>query len=168
MLKSYHPEFLTATILNWKHLLNDEFKQVLINTMRWLVTQKRCRIYGFVIMPNHIHLLWKIEDGFDRANVQGAFLSFSAHEFKKKLGKLQLQEYKVDLVDRAFQFWQRDCVVKECWGEMFLEQKLEYIHNNPLQPHWNLADLPEKYFWSSASFYENGDSSFDFVTHYKE
>lgn len=168
MLKSYHPEFFTATILNWQHLLSDEFKQILLNAMRWLVNEKRCIIYDFVIMPNHIHLLWKIADGFDRANVQGALLSFTAHEFKKKLDDVTLKDYQVNLADRVFQFWQRDCVVKECWGEVFLKQKLNYIHRNPLQPHWDLAELPENYYWSSSSFYENGESSFDFITHYKE
>jgi REP element-mobilizing transposase RayT len=170
MIKSYHPEFLTATILNWQHLLDDEFKQIVINAMRWLVNQKRCRIYGFVIMPNHIHLLWKIADGFDRANVRGALLSFTAHEFKMRLATnpIRLKVYQVNLVDRTYQFWQRDCAVKECWSEMFFEQKLDYILNNPLQPHWNLADLPERYFWSSASFYIDGKNSFDFITHYKE
>ncbi|MDQ8005627.1 MAG: transposase [Pedobacter sp.] len=170
MLKSYHPEFLTATILNWQHLLSDDFKHIIIDAMKWLVTQKRCTIYGFVIMPNHIHLLWKIEDGFDRANVQGALLSYTAHEFKKRINEdnAQLTNYQVNLVDRTFQFWQRDCMVKECWGEEFLKQKLDYIHHNPLQAHWNLASLSEDYYWSSASFYENGESPFDFITHYKE
>lgn len=168
MINSYHPEFLTATILNWQHLLSDGFKQIVVNAMRWLVDEKRYRIYGFVIMPNHIHLLWKIADGFDRANVQGALLSFTAHEFKKRVDNMQLKNYQVNLADRLFQFWQRDCLVKECWREEFLVQKLEYIHRNPLQPHWSLADLPENYYWSSASFYEHGESSFDFITHYKE
>ncbi|MDQ8005626.1 MAG: hypothetical protein REI64_12555 [Pedobacter sp.] len=44
MLKSYHPEFLTATILNWQHLLSDDFKHIIIDAMKWLVTQKRCTI----------------------------------------------------------------------------------------------------------------------------
>ena len=35
----------------------------------------------------------------------------------------------------------------------FLEQKLTYIHNNPVQLHWQLADTPEEYPWSSARFY---------------
>ncbi|MNK24600.1 Transposase IS200 like protein [compost metagenome] len=170
MLKSYHPEFLTATILNWQHLLSADFKKIIVNTLSWLVKQRRCKIYGFVIMPNHIHLLWKIEDGFDRANVQGALLSFTAHEFKKCLrgNEMLLENYQVNLIDRSFQFWQRDCVVKECWGEEFLKQKLDYIHNNPLQVHWNLSDFPENYYWSSASFYESGESPFEFITYYKE
>ncbi|MES2446059.1 MAG: transposase [Bacteroidota bacterium] len=169
-MKTYHPEFLTATILNWQHLLVEEFKQIIIDAMRWLVQEKRCKIYGFVIMPNHIHLLWKIEDGFERIDVQGALLSFTAHEFKRKLknNALELAKFKVNLIDRSCQFWQRDCVVKECWGEQFFEQKLDYTHNNPVQSHWNLSDTPENYYWSSASFYETGVSPFEFLTHYKD
>lgn len=169
MINSYHPEFLTATILNWQHLLNDNFKQIIINAMSWLVKEGKCKIYAFVIMPNHIHLLWKIEDGFDRANVQGALLSFTAHEFKKKLTSdyERLKKYQVNLVDRKFQFWQRDCRIKECWSEEFFKQKLNYIHGNPLQPHWNLADFPEDYYWSSALFYETGESPFEFLAYYR-
>jgi len=169
-MKTYYPEFLTATILNWQHLLVDEFKQVVIDSMKWLVREKRCRIYGFVIMPNHIHLLWQICDGYDRFEVQGALLSFTSHEFKKRLKSdaLKLAKYKVNLIDRGYQFWQRDCVVKECWGEQFFEQKLDYTHNNPVQPHWALSNSPEDYYWSSASFYEKGVSPFEFLTHYKD
>lgn len=172
MITSYHSEFLTATILDWQHLLNDEFKRIIINAMSWLVKENRCKIYGFVIMPNHIHLLWQIENGYERVNVQGALLSFTAHEFKKKLmnrgEKFLLEKHLVNLIDRQFQFWQRDCLVKECWGEDFFEQKLDYIHNNPLQPHWSLSETPEDYYWSSASYYEKGESPFDFITHYKD
>ncbi|MFN8317773.1 MAG: hypothetical protein U0T32_15090 [Chitinophagales bacterium] len=39
-------------------------------------------------------------------------------------------------------------------------QKLEYIHNNPLAEHWQLATLPEEYYYSSAGFYERNSSPF--------
>lgn len=81
-----HPEFLTATILKWQHLLKDDkCKQIIIDSLQWLTKQNRCKIYAFVIMPNHIHLLWKIADGFERTEVQGAFFSYTAHQFKKYL-----------------------------------------------------------------------------------
>lgn len=171
MIKSYHVEFLTATILDWKHLLNDDFKRLILDCMEWLVANNRCVIYGFVIMPNHIHLIWKISDGFGRSQVQGALLSYTAHVFKKELcvGKSKtLAAHRVNLSDRAFQFWQKDCMVKECWNEWFLEEKLEYIHQNPLQEHWLLATLPEDYYWSSASFYIRNENHFKFLTHYKD
>lgn len=72
--------------------------------MKWLVENKRCKIYAFVIMPNHIHLLWKIADEFERKEVQGALFSFTGHIFKKSLEKSLLNHYLVNDTDREYQF----------------------------------------------------------------
>ncbi len=88
MHQNYHTEFLTGTIYNWEHLLkSDDYKQIVLECFHWLVNNKKCTINAFVIMPNHFHLLWKISDGFERKDVQGALFSFTAHEFKKYLKK---------------------------------------------------------------------------------
>ena len=167
---TYHTEFLTATILNWQHLLKDDnCKQIIIDSLEWLVKENKGEINAFVIMPNHIHLLWKIADGFERENVQGAFFSFTAHCFKKYLkrnNKDDLQNYYVNNADRTYQFWEREPMIKECWTKPFFKQKINYIHFNPCQPHWNLSELPEDYKWSSAAFYEKNDNSFSWLTHF--
>ncbi|MDB5264289.1 MAG: hypothetical protein JWQ14_3572, partial [Adhaeribacter sp.] len=49
-----------------------------------------------------------------------------------------------------------------------LEQKLHYLHQNPLQERWQLATSPENYPWSSAAFYETEVDVFNFLTHYRE
>ena len=169
-LYNYHVEFFTATILRWQHLLAaDTYKQIIIDSLQWLSREGRCIIYGFVIMPNHIHLLWRISNNHGRPEVQGAFLSYTAHRFKKMLSQhstQKLSSYFVGDADRTYQFWERDSLVKECWSEAFLLQKLNYIHNNPCQAHWNLAILPEDYSWSSAGLYKNGESEFDWLQHY--
>jgi putative transposase len=171
MTPNYHPEFLTATILNWNHLLaDDKMKMIVLTSLEWLVTNKKCEVNAFVIMPNHIHLLWKIADGFVRTDVQGAFFSFTAHAFKKelKLNNAELERYRVNDADRTYQFWERNPMLKECFTESFFQQKLEYIHYNPCQPHWNLAAIPEEYLWSSASYYELQDMRYSWLTHYKD
>jgi len=171
MLLNYHTEFLTATICNWSTLLkNDDYKQIIINSFDWLVANKKCTINCFVLMPNHIHMLWKISDGFERRDVQGALFSFTAHQFKTHLNKNDpkiLEDHYVDRSDRSYQFWQREPMVKECWTEKFFRQKFNYIHFNPCQPHWNLSATPEAYKWSSARFYGNGIKDFAFLTHFK-
>ncbi len=54
-------QFHIATINSWKHLLKDDgFKDIIINCLEWLSANNRCAVHGFVIMPNHIHLLWTI------------------------------------------------------------------------------------------------------------
>src|SRR5882672_2412503 len=73
MIKSYYAEFFTATILNWQKLLhNDLFKQIIVDSLQWLVKEKRYAVYAFVIMPNHMHLLWCIAPGLEREMVQGS------------------------------------------------------------------------------------------------
>jgi len=167
---NYHVEFLTATILRWQHLLSDSAcKQIIVDSLSWLQKEERCKVYGFVIMPNHIHLLWWINNKHARREVQGALLSYTGHQFKDHLlnvNKTKLNDYFVGDADRTFNFWERDSRVKECWSEPFLAQKLNYIHHNPCQPHWNLATLPEGYRWSSAAFYLTGHSEFAWLHHY--
>ena len=111
-------------------------------------------------------MLWKISDGFERKDVQGALFSFTAHEFKRYLKKSDpflLERHFVNKSDRS---WEREPMIKECWTKKFFRQKLNYIHFNPCQPHWNLASSPEKYKWSSASFYETGVKNFDCLMHF--
>ena len=169
---NYHTEFLTGTIYNWHYLLQDNnYKKIISDSFLWLVANKKCTINAFVIIPNHFHLLWKISDGFERKDVQGAMFSFTAHEFKKNLkisDPLLLENYYVNKSDRSFQFWEREPMIKECWTKNFFRQKLNYIHFNPCQPHWNLAASPEKYKWSSANFYETGVKEFKFLRHFND
>ena len=88
MFRNYHTEFLTSTIFGWYHLLKDDsYKQIILDSFAWLVKKQKCTINAFAIMPNHFHMVWKISDGFERKNVQGALFSFTAHEFKKSLKK---------------------------------------------------------------------------------
>lgn len=46
--------------------------------------------------------------------------------------------------------------------------KLDYIHNNPLQEHWKLADTPENYQFSSAGYYLGTDQGKIKITNYIE
>ena len=54
---------------------------------------------------------------------------------------------------QEFKVWDDEYVAKEVFSPAFLLRKVEYIHNNPLQPHWQLVERAEDYVWSSARFY---------------
>jgi putative transposase len=46
----YWPQFFTATILEWKQLLKqDKYKNIIIDSLRFLVLEKRITLYAFVI-----------------------------------------------------------------------------------------------------------------------
>lgn len=162
--------FFTASILEWKYLLKpDKYKNIIIKSLKFLAENKKVKIYGFVIMPNHIHLLWKIEDPNIRENVQRDFLRFTAQQIKFDLVRnhpVVLEKFKVGSKDRQYQFWQRNPLSIYCYSVPVTEQKLGYIHRNPIQEKWKLASLPEEYNYSSAKFYYENIDRFGFLTHY--
>ena len=166
----YHPQFFTATIIEWKHLLaNDEFKNIIIDSLRFLKNEGSIVVYAFVIMPNHIHLIWQIQEGFKRENVQMRFLKFTSQQIKFKLldtSNTYLEGFMVGLSDRKYQFWQRNSLSIDLWTDYVFMQKLEYIHNNPVRENWILAEYPEDYKYSSANFYLNDVDEFGLLSHY--
>ena len=48
-----------------------------------------------------------------------------------------------------------------------IQQKLDYIHTNPVKGKWMLADNYLDYPHSSAGFYERGDAATVPVEHYQ-
>jgi putative transposase len=55
-----HIQFFTATNLWWKKLLKpDKYKQIVIDSLAFLVKDNRIKVDGFVVMTNYIHLLWE-------------------------------------------------------------------------------------------------------------
>jgi putative transposase len=163
--------FFTATINSWKHLLQeDEFKDVIIDSLRWLDKENKAFTHGFVIMPNHIHLLWSFGED-EKYDPVLALKSYTAHQFKKKLGVSApqlLEEFVSTQMDREYHFWERRSRNSPMANRIIAEQKLDYIHHNPLQEKWQLATLPELYSYSSASYYLLNESEFDFLKHYMD
>jgi putative transposase len=164
--------FYTATILHWKKLLQSEkFKLIVLNSLIHLVEKEKIKVYGFVIMPNHIHLLFENIAMNGKEMPYASFMKFTGHQFLHELRKtdLELLElFKVDRNSRDYQFWQRSALPIEMFSRKVCEQKLDYIHENPLQSHWSLVDDPNDYAFSSCSFYEKEDNRFNWLTHYRD
>jgi putative transposase len=157
--------FWTATIHNWCRLLeNDIEKQIIIDSLRTLSDRGLITVYGFVVMPNHIHLIWQLNDINGKETAKGSFMKFTAHEFKKRLKATNgLESYKVEAANKSYQFWQRDSLAIEIWNRTVAEQKLNYMHNNPISGKWQLSKDDISYQYSSARFYEYGIDEFGFL-----
>jgi REP element-mobilizing transposase RayT len=51
--------FWTATIYKWLPLLDDDNnKKMIVDSLKYLSGKGLITVYAFVIMPNHIHLIW--------------------------------------------------------------------------------------------------------------
>ncbi|MFN3403496.1 MAG: transposase [Cytophagaceae bacterium] len=164
--------FWTATINKWQKLLiDDKYKIVVIDSLNFLSEQGKIDVFAFVIMPNHIHLIWRTNELNGKETSQGSFLKYTAHMFKKILCSENislLSQYKVDAINKKYEFWQRDPLAIHLYTREVAYQKLDYIHGNPLSDHWKLATDPASYKYSSAKFYQEGIKEYDFLKDLRE
>ena len=78
------PQFFTATIQEWKHLLKEEkYKLIIIKALKFLVTEKKVTVYGFVIMSNHLHIIWQSKGSNSIQKIQNSFIKHTSKELKK-------------------------------------------------------------------------------------
>jgi putative transposase len=121
-------------------------------------------LYAFVVMHNHIHVIIQCTPDCPPKDW--------VRVFKTSTAQLIIRQYKVEsnqvtlkklaaMVTRSdkqeYKVWEDGYLPKNVVAPTFLKQKLTYLHNNPLQTHWQLADTPEGYFWSSARYYLKGE-----------
>ncbi len=167
----HYPQFVTITNNNWLPILkNDYHKDIIIEALRKRVYNQQISIYAFVIMSNHMHLIWQLHDGINKADFQRDLLKFTSRSilwFMRMNNDSLLPLLEVNAVDRKFQVWKRNSLSIDLYTEKVFIQKLNYIHLNPVKEKWQLAALPELYKYSSAGFYENGVDSFGILTHFK-
>ena len=139
--------------------------------MQWLVNRNKIAVYGFVIMPNHLHFLWEMLNKNGKEMPHASFNKWTASRFLKdiRINHPQVILYFEEKSDgRAHRFWQNDPKAILMDSRKKFEQKLDYIHNNPLHERWNLAITPEEYRWSSANFYRMDKDEFGILTHYMD
>ena len=161
-----HPvQFYTATILEWEYLLkNNNYKQIIIDSLAFLVHEKRVKIYGFVIMDNHIHLIWQGTDLSSLKHSQLSFMKFTAQQIKFDLEKNHselLSRFYVEAKDRRFQFWKRNALSIDIMSYDVFVQKLNYIHKNPVKA--GLCEYETDYLYSSAKHYQDLEHPYRFL-----
>jgi len=171
--------FCTFTCLKWLPLI--EVTDLYDNIYDWMnMVNRTHKVTGFVIMPNHVHVLLHISvDGHTVNSVLANGKRFLAYEIVKRLrdtnqgNLLNVLKANVSPEEHArkkkHRVFEPSSDIKLCYTEKFVIQKLEYIHANPIKGKWNLAESPVDYPHSSASFYElNVEHPNVRITHYKE
>jgi len=163
---NFNPDYLyfvTTSAIKHAHLFRrDVVKRIIIDSLHHLRTSRRMKLFVFVIMPNHIHIIVHFSEEYPLSDVMRDFKKFTARQIYrhfqaegnatvpdilKREGERVKQEYKV---------WEDGYDARDVFSIEFLQQKMDYIHHNPCQPHWKLADRPEQYLWSSAGYYFDG------------
>lgn len=164
----FYPVFFTTTIRGWKHLLKpDKYKNIVLNNLHELVVEKKIYLYAYCIMSNHIHLIWQVRGDRSPSEVQKSLLENISKQIKKDLSIYHLEVLKIfesTQKDRSYHFWKRRPLSIELFTPEVFDQKLDYIHMNPV--HAGLCEYPEQYNYSSARYYYQGLDEWNMLSHY--
>ena len=103
--------FWTITVNNWQHLLQLEAnKMIVVDSLQWLVQKGLVKIYGYVIMPNHIHLMWEQLQMNGKEFPKNSFEKFTAKLLVRNMKEnndAAVKNYQVAARDRQYNIWQR-------------------------------------------------------------
>ena len=163
---NFNPDYLyfvTTTVVNHIQLFKREvFIQTILDSFHFLRSSKGIQIFVFVVMPNHIHFIARFGEKYTLSDMMRDFKRHTARQIIRQLQVADNQNL-LDVLRKAnndkkqeFKVWEDGYDARDIFSVEFLEQKMNYIHYNPCQPQWKLADLPEEYPWSSAQFYLAG------------
>jgi REP element-mobilizing transposase RayT len=171
--------YITFTCFEWLPLI--EFTNSYDLVYKWFdyLNTKNIEVIGYVIMPNHIHCVLNFpEKGFSLNNVISNAKRFMAYEIINRLsskGEHQLlNKLKGGLTGSRVLKGQLHSAFKLSFdakairSEKFLDQKLNYMHLNPVRGIYNLVEDWRNYPHSSAGFYEYGNPGHFKPVHYME
>ena len=117
------------------------------------------RILGYVIMPEHVHLVVFPPDGLRLGIEIGRLKSLTARDMLPQLIALYGQKTDRLYVTRNGQrrrvFWQSRCYDHNCRTPETTREKINYCHNNPVTR--GLVKSPGDWPWSSYRWYEDMD-----------
>jgi REP element-mobilizing transposase RayT len=165
------PYFVTCTVVNWIAIFTSPVMfDIIIESLRFLRETGSLKIFSYVILENHLHMIVSSED---LSNNMMRFKSYTARkiidfaESKNNTWLLkQFKEEKKDFKnDRTYQVWQEGFHPQLIQSEEMLRQKIEYIHYNPVRRGY--IDDPSNWVYSSARNYLKDDNSIleiDFIT----
>ncbi|MEP7196680.1 MAG: transposase [Saprospiraceae bacterium] len=156
--------FITLTVVGWIDVFErQEYKELLIESLKHCQKEKGLVVCAFVIMSNHIHLIVYTKVGFSLSDIIRDFKKYTAKSLielilnnekeSRKDWLLHLFKFfsKFNKNNRTYQFWQQDNYPIELESPTWINQKLAYIHLNPVRS--GLVYNAEDYLFSSAGTY---------------
>lgn len=151
------PHFLTCTVVEWLPVFTRPATvAIVMDSWRHLREHDGLRLYGYVVLENHLHFIAQAER-LDRC--LSRFKSFTARRIIEHLTEQRVQ-FLLDRLrfckrahkeDRDYQFWQEGSHAELLWNDAMMREKLEYIHANPVKRGY--VDKAEHWRYSSARNY---------------
>ena len=163
--------YLTFQVVGWVDLFTRKiYRDIVIDSLKYCQQHKGLNLFAFVIMSNHIHLLAQSAYG----DLSGFIRDFKNHTSKKFLEVVDSDvESRKDWMKVVFayhgklkrkqenQIWTHENHGELIYSQKFIEQKLNYIHQNPVRS--QIVAKAEDYLYSSARNYAEMESFIDVI-----
>src|SRR6185295_4856338 len=148
--KFHNPQgvyFVSFAVIHWMDVFTRRiYKDILIESLQYCIDKKGLIVHAYVIMTNHVHLIisqGKTEQGLPF--ILGDFKKFTSRKLIHNI-EFNPRESRREWMMRAFrsagalnpnnkefQFWQQHNQPIELTSNLMIEQKVEYIHLNPVE-----------------------------------
>ena len=163
--------FVTFTVINWIDLfIRNEYKDILLDSLKFCQQQKELEIYGWCIMTSHVHLiigskgkpLSDIMRDLKRHSAETLHHSIINHPQESRREWLLWMMQRADKKHhKSFQLWQPESHPIELSNNRIAHQKLTYIHHNPVST--GLVVKAEEWTYSSAIDYYGGKGLLEII-----
>ena len=139
--------FLTFTVKRWYYLFDRHNRwDILLNSLKYCQKHKGLKIYNWVFMLNHIHLIAKADNMLDFIR---DFKTFTSKELKKNILETEPNILKLFEENGKYQFWQNTNMPELITSEAFYLIKAKYIEENPVKKAYIKRN--EHWVYSSAN-----------------
>ena len=140
--------FVTFTVINWIDIfIRDEYRNVFLESVQYCQKNKGLEVYAWCIMTSHIHMILGTKGENRLEDIIRDLKSFTSRRIRKLLeNKEKVGESRRGWIfsmmnqagikngnNKDFQFWQQHSHPIELSTNSLLDQKLDYIHNNPVK-----------------------------------
>ncbi|MDD7885983.1 transposase [Flavivirga sp. 57AJ16] len=165
--KFHNPEglyFVSFAVVNWLDVFTrNMYKDILLDSLTFCQQRKGMEIASWCIMTNHMHLIFRSIKGEKPELMLGDFKRFTSKAIVEAIKDNTKESRKSFLLEqfkkaaktssnvKNYQFWRHDNKPIELWSNKVIEQKINYIHQNPVEA--GLVYKPEDYVYSSAMDY---------------
>jgi putative transposase len=149
-----------------KLLITEDVVSIVLEELENNRIKYRFSILGYVIMPNHVHLVLYTGENTKMGTVIGDIKRVSAYKIISRWE--EFNNKMLDLITvphgrrQRYAFWLPRCYDHNCRTPEFVREKIIYCHNNPVRA--GLIEEPGKWRWSSYGSYLGDRSSPVIVT----
>jgi len=166
--------YLTTTVVEWVDVFTRPvYRDIIVEALKYCQKEKGLILYTWCLMSNHLHWIASAKDDFNLLDIIRDFKKYTSKKIVAEIGnnpqesrkKWMLAIFKNAIIEnpknKYYKFWQDANEAKELISNNFIDQKINYIHNNPVVA--EIVKSPEDYIYSSASNYADEDGLLDVV-----